>query len=247
MKAIEEILKEIENGGIESIGMNKKTLDIIEEALGKKRMKEFDIVVTPCGIISLFKKEEKEEEVLEVGDRVESIIEDGVIKKGDKGTVRDNEEGSNFTVIKLDEEIDGVSLWSINKKEVHECVKKIEKEKELNKKIIRTVADLDVVQREGSKEVSFWYEDINFKFERRELEKVVDCLNALGGNFEYNPVEVIDTLEKLDNFLMKTYDNGVYYRKKENQWIVPGNKYVEYSDIKDIEKIYNVDLQILKK
>ena len=89
-----------------------------------------------------------------------------------------------------------------------------------------------------------------------DLEKAVKVLNVLGGNFEYVEVEVIDTLEKWEEFQEKicrfsyVYDRvlGVFIEMRADN---DDGNFVDIIDgdvtVKKIEEKYNVDLKILKE
>lgn len=103
--------------------------------------------------------------------------------------------------------------------------------------------------------ISVKYSDVDMSFLGGQLEKAVKVLNSLGGNFEYKPVEVIDTLEKWEKFQEKicrfsyVYDRvlGVFIEMRADN---DNESFVDIIDgdvtVKKIEEKYNVDLKILK-
>lgn len=98
------------------------------------------------------------------------------------------------------------------------------------------------------------YAGFNFTFENHgnedEIEKTIKVLNALGGNFEYKPVEVIDTLEKWEEFQKLISNDGYifdrYFLMFQKFDKMKGSLHVGQTTKEVVEKEYNVDLKILK-
>ena len=81
-------------------------------------------------------------------------------------------------------------------------------------------------------------------FNTADIEEAVKVLNALGGNFEYQEVEVIDSYDKLFEFMGK---NELTYRHWNNRsYKYNGLEKTKVFYVEEIEEYFNVDLQILK-
>ena len=76
-----------------------------------------------------------------------------------------------------------------------------------------------------------------------DLEKLVEILNNLGGNYEYNPVKEINTFEELLVFLE---ENKLALFKSSGGIQFENNTYEYIYDISEVEEKYNVKLNILK-
>ena len=105
--------------------------------------------------------------------------------------------------------------------------------------------------------ITILFSDYNIQVNPRfgDIKKIIDTLNALGGNFEYKPIEIIDTLEKWEEFQLEICKSSYYYDRTFGEFV---ELRADYDDdrveevirndinIKEIEQKYNVDLKILK-
>ena len=85
-----------------------------------------------------------------------------------------------------------------------------------------------------------------------KVELIVKAFNSVGGNFEYKPVEVIDTLKKWEEFQKMISSDGILYDRDNNDFVDISSDKTESGDwyqiqTEKIESKYNVDLQILKE
>ena len=93
------------------------------------------------------------------------------------------------------------------------------------------------------------YKNKRFFFYEDQIKIALDILNALGGNFEYQEVEVIDSYEKWEEFQEKLSENAIFYDRSEKNFISLDTSGINLRGIiktEEIEKQFNVDLQILK-
>lgn len=82
-----------------------------------------------------------------------------------------------------------------------------------------------------------------------DVEKIVKAFNSVGGNFEYKPIEVIDTLEKWERFQEVICRKDCLYYNRVSRDFFESHAVIENIEvfsIKCIEERYRVDLQILK-
>ena len=136
---------------------------------------------------------------------------------------------------------------------------KLVKEEKMEKVVINKFENLEA--NVGNVICGFW--DVNGTycvhtagviFNAADIEEAVKILNALGGNFEYQEVEVIDSYEKFHNFLKRLYsyvDDRFFYTfnyedKNFLQFGCTHHNLLKTFKIQEIEKQFNVDLQILR-
>lgn len=119
------------------------------------------------------------------------------------------------------------------------------KEEKMEKIVVRSWKDFDnyrVVEGKSGAVVSVSFKQIFLETNKTRIGEAVKMFNAIGGNFEYKPVEVIDTFPKFRKFL-----NGVKiaYRPSEiNEFysIILN----EFFNKETLEKMFDVDLKILE-
>ena len=127
------------------------------------------------------------------------------------------------------------------------------KDDKMEKVIVRSWEDLKVdgefihcINSEFCEKPRIYLKELYFQ--TNKLEDAVKVLNALGGNFEYKQVEVIDSLEKWEEFQKIVSKEVIFYNRidkkfQEFDYMQLSNTY----STKEIEQKCNVYLKILKE
>ena len=91
---------------------------------------------------------------------------------------------------------------------------------------------------------------IDFEIPKTDLKNAVKILNALGQTLEYKEIEVIDTLEKWEEFQTSISKNKcLYYNRAAKDFFELhfDVEKIEYFSIEFIEETHDVELKILKE
>ena len=149
---------------------------------------------------------------------------------------------------------------AINWEETAKLVKSdVDKEEKMEKILVRSWEDLknvkgkmEVEQKGDFMNVCYYLFSLKTFKSKNGLEKMIKALNALGGNFEYQEVEVIDTYEKWEEFQKDINKEGLIYSRESKVFVkvkILSMGYItssKHQTIEEIEKQFNVDLQILR-
>ena len=128
---------------------------------------------------------------------------------------------------------------------------KLVKEEKMEKVLVKSWEDLSDISGlictqalEKENLMFIDYKNKSMLLYKDQLISGVDILNALGGNFEYQVVEVIDSYERLFEFMGK---NELTYRHWNDRFYkYNGLEKTKIFYVEEIEKHFNVDLQILR-
>ena len=149
---------------------------------------------------------------------------------------------------------DRYPLYSIIWESTRALVKE-QKEEKMERIVVRGWEDLGEYATDskyaGHKELYFGNENIIIN--NAYLKLATALLNKSGGNFEYKPVEVIDTYEKFHSFLEKMYskvDDRIFYTlnyecKNFLKFGATHQNFLKSCSVEEIEEKYNVKLKIL--
>jgi len=88
---------------------------------------------------------------------------------------------------------------------------------------------------------------IDIEIRKTDLESAVKILNALGQTLEYKEIEVIDTLEKWEEFQCKICKSSYFYDRNFHEFMEIREGERKNVSIEEVEQKYNVDLKILKE
>ena len=130
-----------------------------------------------------------------------------------------------------------------------EYFKKLIKEDKMEKIIVKTINDLKGFEYcNFTNKETFESHGITISYPygsaKVDLEKLIEILNSLGGNYEYYSTKEINTMKDLKLFLIKT-NLSLRIMGEETILFEETDSYI-YKYINEIEEEYNVKLNILK-
>ena len=118
----------------------------------------------------------------------------------------------------------------------------------MEKTIVKSWEDLEkyIIHKDEYRYTLCW-NFIDIEIRKTDLESAVKILNALGKKLEYKEIEVIDTLEKWEEFQYILAKKSIYYNRVSKIFFrIEEDKCIEGYGIERIEEKYNINLKILE-